>query len=256
MDTAKIKIFLSYSHEDNNIAKNLHTRLKNAGASCFLSEKDISAGEIWEDRVRKELLIADCVLILITPRSKNSLWVAAEAGAAWVLDKKLVAALMFINPNDLIEPIKKRQGRVIETPEQIDGLVNELIPSSASNPNLLTGRWIDPSDGDTVYFKQVGNKVIGFYDYGSGNRKVGVYIGSIKDKIFDYKWKWLNDQISGGGRMELSEDGQELLGEWWNDKNMNKKDFQSVIYKRVSDKMPDWIKDQDFENYSGFLKNL
>jgi len=254
MRSSKTKIFLSYSHNDSNIAKNLALKLEKAGATCFISEKDISAGEAWEERVRKELLSADCVLMLITPRSKNSLWVAAEAGAAWVLEKKLVAALMFVDPNDLIEPIKKRQGRIIETPEQIDGLINELIPSSIDNPGSLTGRWIDPSDGDTVYFKQVGNNVIGFYDYGSGNRKVGIYIGNIKDNIFEYKWKWINDQLSGNGRMKLSEDGQELSGEWWNDKN--KKDSESVGYQRVSDKMPDWVKEQDFETYSSFLKKL
>ncbi|MBV5342624.1 hypothetical protein JZU68_03080, partial [bacterium] len=103
---------------------------------------------------------------------------------------------MFVDPNDLIEPIKRRQARTIETPEQIEGLVNELIPSVIINADSLTGRWIDPSDGDTVYFKQVGNNVVGFYDYGSGNRKVGVYIGTVKDNFFEYKWKWLTNQLS------------------------------------------------------------
>ena len=256
MSSSKTKIFLSYSHNDSPIAKNLSLSLERAGASCFMAEKDISAGESWEERIRNELVSADCILILITPRSKSSLWVAAEAGAAWVQDKKLVAGLMFVDPNDLIEPIKKRQSRVIETPEQIEGLVNELVPSAIHNIDLLTGRWIDSSDGDTVYFKQVGNNVIGFYDYGSGNRKVGIYSGVIKDRVFDYKWKWLNDQLSGGGKMTLSKDGQELAGNWWNDKNMNKDDLQQVGYQRVSDKMPDWVKEQDFEAYSSFLKNI
>src|SRR5215216_2800104 len=126
MASPQRKIFLSYSHSDNAIAKNLASKLERAGADCFMAEKDISAGELWEERIRDEIVAADYVLILVTPRSKNSLWVAAEAGAAWALEKKLVAALMFVDPNELIEPIKKRQGRVIEAPEQIEGLINEL----------------------------------------------------------------------------------------------------------------------------------
>ncbi|MBV5342623.1 toll/interleukin-1 receptor domain-containing protein, partial [bacterium] len=66
MSSPKIKIFLSYSHSDNAIAKNLSSSLDKAGAICFMAEKDISAGELWEERVRHELVIADWVLILIT----------------------------------------------------------------------------------------------------------------------------------------------------------------------------------------------
>lgn len=246
------RVFLSYSHSDSAIAKNLASKLEGAGIYCFIAEKDIAAGEQWEERIRDEIIASDCVLLLITPRSKSSLWVAAEAGAAWVLDKKLFAALMFVDPNDLIEPIKKRQGRVIETSEQIEGLINELVPSIRSNANLLTGRWISTSDGDTVFFRQIGNNVVGFYDYGSGNRKVGVYIGTIKEKVFEYKWKWLNNQLSGNGRMKLSEDGQSLSGNWWNDKN--KEEIGAIAYQRVSDKMPEWISEEDFSTYSTFLK--
>lgn len=253
MGSPNRKIFLSYSHSDSAIAKNLAAKLEQLGAYCFMAEKDIAAGEQWEKRIRDEIVATDYVLILVTPRSKNSLWVAAEAGAAWVLDKKLIAALMFVDPNELIEPIKKRQSRIIETPEQIDGLINELAPSIQQNPNTLTGRWIDLSDGDTVYFKQVGNNAIGFYDYGSGNRKVGVYIGVIKSKVFEYKWKWLSNQLSGNGRMELSEDGQQLSGMWWNDKN--KEESEPVAYQRVSDKMPEWLTEEDFSTYATFLKS-
>jgi hypothetical protein len=246
------KVFLSYSHSDSAIAKNLATKLDEVGIYCFMAEKDISAGEQWETRIRDEIIAADYVLILVTPRSKNSLWVAAEAGAAWVLDKKLFAALMFVDPNELIEPIKKRQGRIIETPEQLDGLINELAPSFHQNTDTLSGRWIDPSDGDTVFFKQFENNVVGFYDYGSGNRKVGVYTGTMKERVFEYKWKWLNDQLSGNGMMKLSSDGQELSGEWWNDKN--REDTKPISYQRVSDKMPEWINEKDFSTYSSFLK--
>jgi hypothetical protein len=252
MPTNKKKIFLSYSHQDAAIAKSLYTNLKGAGASCFMAEKDISAGELWEEKIRRELVSANYVLILVTPRSKNSLWVAAEAGAAWVLEKPLVAALMFVDPNELIEPIKKRQWRIVETQEQIDGLINELLPPATQNPNSLTGRWIDPSDGDTVYFKQVGNRVLGFYDYGSGNRKVGMYAGILKGSNFEYKWNWLNNQVSGKGVMILSEDGNLLSGKWWNDKSKN--DSTPIEYKRVSDKMPEWISNADFSEHTTFFE--
>jgi len=44
MRTPNIKIFLSYSHSDSAVAKNLSSSLENLGATCFMAEKDISAG--------------------------------------------------------------------------------------------------------------------------------------------------------------------------------------------------------------------
>lgn len=245
-------LFVSYSHEDSAIAKGLVSRFEKAGLRCFIAEQDIAAGELWEPRIRKAILDAKRIFLLITPRSKNSPWIAAEAGAAWALEKELIAGLMFVKPIDLIDVIRRHQTRSIETQDEIESLINELIPTTIQISRELTGRWIDPVDGDTVYFRQIGERVVGFYDYSSGDSKVGLYRGTLKNSKFEYHWKWLKNDLEGNGYMVLSEDGERLSGKWWFKENP--KGTEKVQYRRTSGDMPNWVKEQDFEDHLVFFK--
>ena len=245
-------IFLSYSNSDRQIAKHLASKLEIAGVSCFMAEKAIRAGEQWEQKIRDAIIEADTIILLITPRSKNSRWVATEAGAAWVLNKTLIAALMFVEVTDLIQPIRRHQARPVETPEQIEALVNELAPLVLGSPTL-SGQWMNPYDNDSVFFKQVDERVVGIYDYGSQSKKVGVYQGTFADGIFYYEWKWLRGPFMGAGRMTLSNDGKRLVGEWWY--GDRRKETEEVEYRRVSQKMPPWLQEEDFQEYEEYLRN-
>src|SRR5512132_986807 len=108
-------IFISYSQKDGDIAASLAFKLDEAGLKCFMADRSILAAQEWEPQLRYAITASDSVLILITPRSKDSLWVAAEAGAAWVLNKALIPVLMFVEPQQLFEPLRKFQARVAET---------------------------------------------------------------------------------------------------------------------------------------------
>lgn len=122
----KYDIFLSYSHRDAEIASGIYTQLDNAGYICFMAEKEIKPAQEWSSTIHDAISNSKLLFILITPRSKDSLWVAAEAGAAWALKKKVIPALMFVDTNDLIQIINKWQSYTVETPTQIDKLISEL----------------------------------------------------------------------------------------------------------------------------------
>jgi hypothetical protein len=49
-----------------------------------------------------------------------------ETGAAWVLEKELIPALVQVAPSELLDPIRRYQARVIETTDQKRALVTEL----------------------------------------------------------------------------------------------------------------------------------
>ena len=55
-----------------------------------MADRSILAAAEWEPTLREALRSSKSVLLLMTPRSKASLWVAAEAGAAWVLQNSCV----------------------------------------------------------------------------------------------------------------------------------------------------------------------
>lgn len=123
-------IFISYAQEDGDIAGSLATAMQSAGIEFFLADRNILSGEEWDSRLRQAMRDSDRVLLLMTPRSKSSLWIAAEAGAAWVLEKPLIPVLMFLEPKDLIEPIRRFQTKIAETPEQVADLIRDLKSTS------------------------------------------------------------------------------------------------------------------------------
>jgi len=242
--TTQYDIFISYSHRDSQLAKSIYSKFNTAGLQCFMAEKDIAAAERWESRIRDALIASQRVLLLITPNSKDSHWVVAEAGAAWALGKPLIPAIAYVEKSELITPIASYQARLIHTPEEIESLVHELSADGSIVHGNLTGQWRDPSDGDIVYFQQSINKIIGFYNLGRGDQKRGIYRGYINNRVFEYRWKWLDGTHEGYGQMMLSPDGERLSGEWWFGKQ--KDNVEHVGYRRISMDMPSWLSKKDF----------
>jgi WD40 repeat protein/energy-coupling factor transporter ATP-binding protein EcfA2 len=65
-----IKIFVSYSHKDDNLRQKLNTHLQSLvrqGKIAPWSDRDIYAGEKWEPELKKNLESAQIILLLISP---------------------------------------------------------------------------------------------------------------------------------------------------------------------------------------------
>ena len=119
-------VFISYTAGDAAIANELRNDLEKNGLKCFMAEKDIQVATEWQESIRAALIGSKRVLVLLTPRSINRPWVLMETGAAWVLGKALIPALSHVAANELLDPIRRHQARVIETTAQRQALVNEL----------------------------------------------------------------------------------------------------------------------------------
>jgi hypothetical protein len=129
-------VFLSFSNHDEHIAKELADRLTSAGLSCFLSAKDLRGGAIWKPSIRDAIRRSDRVLLLITPRSKDSRWVSLETGAAWMEQKDLIPLTQFVEPSELGDIARDYQVRIIETDQQKAALVAELNVRLPRRPQL------------------------------------------------------------------------------------------------------------------------
>jgi len=119
-------IFISYAHKNGEIAASLASQLDDLGLKVFLAERNLNAGEDWEPTVRVALKNSKIVLCLITPESKTSGWVHAEAGAAWVLEKPILPVFRLVEPSEMTEILRMPHGRKIETSEQIDALLDDI----------------------------------------------------------------------------------------------------------------------------------
>jgi hypothetical protein len=124
--TPQFDVFISYAAGDSAVADELRSDLEKSGLKCFMAEKDILVAAEWQDSIRAALIGSKRVLVLLTPRSINRPWVLMETGAAWALGKPLIPALSHVAANDLLDPIRRHQARVIETTAQRLALVNEL----------------------------------------------------------------------------------------------------------------------------------
>lgn len=72
------EVFLSYAHEDLNVAKSVAARLGNERWSVFW-DREIPVGLTWDDIVEGALDGAKCVVVLWSPASRDSEWVRIEA---------------------------------------------------------------------------------------------------------------------------------------------------------------------------------
>ena len=135
--------------------------------------------------------------------------------------------------------------------DELTQLFSKLLGSTVASQSpstvdcSISGQWIDSSDNDIVFFRQVGNQVIGFYNFDGRNRKVGVYLGTFTGRTLDYSWRWLDGKFEGHGRRTLLDDGKSLSGEWWYGKNQDY--IEHVGYRRVSQQVPPWLNDTDLE---------
>jgi hypothetical protein len=92
-----------------HLAEKLQNALKDEGLSCFMVGKELKAGDVFSEKIRRALLESREICILFTPNSKNSEWVMTEWGAAWALDKVIIPILYRTSPSDLPERLRSLQ---------------------------------------------------------------------------------------------------------------------------------------------------
>jgi len=84
---ASYDLFISFTQKDGEIAASLATQLHDVGVTASCPTAVFLLPLSGNQRCAKRSARRKSVLLLMTPRSKASLWVAAEAGAAWVLQR-------------------------------------------------------------------------------------------------------------------------------------------------------------------------
>jgi hypothetical protein len=90
---AGYKVFLSYSSVDHQVAEEISSLLTTLGISYFFDKKDISWGQQVVAGVSEGLKVCTHVLVVVSPASLKSSWVAFEIGQAHVLGKTVLPYL-------------------------------------------------------------------------------------------------------------------------------------------------------------------
>ena len=93
-DMLRFKVFVSHGAADSWVARQIGRRIReDCGADTFLDVDDIASGDNFKERIKEELQQAQELVVLFTPWSVTRSWVWLEVGAAWLLEKRVIAVL-------------------------------------------------------------------------------------------------------------------------------------------------------------------
>ncbi|MFM9911103.1 MAG: toll/interleukin-1 receptor domain-containing protein [Chitinophagaceae bacterium] len=77
----KLKLFISYSHEDETLKNQLDKHLimlKRSGKIEVWNDRQLVAGEEWDSGIKNEMMMADIILLLISADFNNSEYIWKE----------------------------------------------------------------------------------------------------------------------------------------------------------------------------------
>ena len=86
-------VFLSYSHDDSDVADKIGNILKGLDVSFFIDNKSIDLGTSITSEVRDAITNCRALIVVVSPASLKSHWVPYEIGHASALGKKVIPFL-------------------------------------------------------------------------------------------------------------------------------------------------------------------
>lgn len=100
-------VFVSASHKDRDLARDLQRRLKEAGVHPTYSEMTLSAGSEFEKVFMDQLKNADEIMVILSNNSVENLWMMFEIGAASSLRKKITPVVVGLEKQQLPPVVKQ-----------------------------------------------------------------------------------------------------------------------------------------------------
>jgi TIR domain-containing protein len=101
------KVFISASHKDRDLARDLEHRLHEAGVPVTYSELTLSIGSNYEKTFMNLLKAADEIIVILSRNSVDNLWMMYEIGAASSLRKKITPVIVGLENQELPPVIKQ-----------------------------------------------------------------------------------------------------------------------------------------------------
>lgn len=102
-----IRIFMSFQHDDREMARQFKRGLEVFGFSVFLAHDDIPPSADWPETIHYELMGMDVFLPLLTPNFKSSYWTNQETGFAIARDTLIIPLkVVEVNPYGLFYEVQ------------------------------------------------------------------------------------------------------------------------------------------------------
>ncbi len=121
-------IFISHSTKDRFIARQVSNliddRGRERGLKTFLDEKDIEFGGSIPEEIREAIRGCEELVVLLSEYSVDRPWVLVEIGAAWILEKRIVAVIDKISPDQMPDVIASYKAVDLN---EVERYIDELV---------------------------------------------------------------------------------------------------------------------------------
>lgn len=106
------QVFVSHATNDKWIAKTLCEKIEEIkGATFFRDDRDIDGGDDIPEEIRRQIKQSKEMLVLLTPKSVDSVWVKLEIGGAWLWSKtmRITVVLYHVSVDPIPGMIKSKK---------------------------------------------------------------------------------------------------------------------------------------------------
>jgi tetratricopeptide (TPR) repeat protein len=133
------KVFLSYSHKDEDFVKDLYRRLTRDGVDCFFDKESIEWGANWVIELENGIDVSDNIILVLSPDFCRSEWTKIERTSSMADDpgglKKRLRPLLLEPCGDLLPRfLKPIQHIDVSTPEKFDAAYPKICQSLGATP--------------------------------------------------------------------------------------------------------------------------
>lgn len=123
-----ISTFIGYASEDKSIAKRVARDLASKGISVWLDQDEILVGDSVSERIRQGIFRCDYLIVLLSARSRDSIWVTGEIGAAFArFGKTADRAILPVRIDDSPLPAIFADARCVDLSKDYEQAIAALV---------------------------------------------------------------------------------------------------------------------------------
>jgi hypothetical protein len=127
-----VKIFLSYSNEDKDLAGKIKKGMEDYGLDVFLAHEDVKPSSEWMEAIHEELNLCNVFIPILTDCFNESLWTDQETGFAVARSVYIIPLKINVDPHGFIGKIHALSFDV----NNIEDSNMKIISLIASNCNV------------------------------------------------------------------------------------------------------------------------
>ncbi len=134
-------VFISYNHEDSDIARKLREALKEHGIDVWIDSETMQPGEDIKSFIERSILATDVTLSVVSNKSLLSAWVAMETidtfyHGKFKEDKRFIACYIdddFFKAQFRLEATQKIDAKIAEIDQLIPQYIEQKIDTNDLN---------------------------------------------------------------------------------------------------------------------------